>query len=152
MSLNNAGGKSFSYMTQHSRVSTYKRNISSLMTLFKEVPYKTSTYRSQSLNSFMRRAPFLSLQRSADNKYVFFFKVSPILSVTSFCTELHCINNKSYIAQKSVSISSGPDSIVMHSFIARYCFCQSSKMMMNTFLFNSIWHAKAIYSRERHRS
>ncbi len=64
----------------------------------------------------------------------------------------HCINSKSYIAQKSVSINSGPDSIVMHTFMARYCFCQSSKMMMNNSLFNSIWQAKAIYSREIHRS
>ncbi len=63
----------------------------------------------------------------------------------------HCINSKSYTAQKSVSINSGPDSIVMHSFIARYCFCKSSKMLMNTSLFNGIWHAKAVYSREIHR-
>ncbi len=65
---------------------------------------------------------------------------------------LHCINSKSYIAQKSVTVNSGPDSIVMHSFITRDCFCQSSKMMMTNFLFNSIWHAQAIYSREIHRS
>jgi hypothetical protein len=50
----------------------------------KKFPYKTSSYRSKPLNFFMRRAPFLSLQRSDDNKNVFFLKVSPI----SFCTEL----------------------------------------------------------------
>ncbi len=84
---------------------------------------------------------------------IFIKKFSGPYTVWNF-TEmaLHCINSKSYIAQKSVSINSGPDSIVMNSFIGRYCFCQSSKMMMNTSLFNSIWHAEAIYSREIHRS
>ncbi len=77
-----------------------------------------------------------------------------VICVLSFSQIQHvnCINSKSYIAQKSVSINSGPDSIVMHSFIGRYCFCQSSKMMMNISLFNSIWHAKAICSREIHWS
>jgi hypothetical protein len=51
---------------------------------------------------------------------------------------VHCIKAKSYPAKKSATISSGLDSIVMHSFRNRYCFCQSSKMMMNTSLVNSI--------------
>jgi hypothetical protein len=40
----------------------------------------------------------------------------------------------------------------MHSFSTRNCFSQSSDMMMNTSLINSIWHAKALYSREIHQS
>ncbi len=42
----------------------------------------------------------------------------PLLPIWETSSLLHCINSKSYIAQKSVSIHSGPDSIVMHSFFA----------------------------------
>jgi hypothetical protein len=59
---------------------------------------------------------------------------------------LHCIKTKSYIAQKSVNVHSGPDSKVMHSFTTRMRFFQSSVMMMDTSPVHRIWHAKAIYS------
>ena len=67
-------------------------------------------------------------------------------------TLLHCIKTKSYTAQKSVNLHSGPDSKVMHSFTTRMRFSQSSVMMMDTSPVNGIWHAKAIYSREIHWS
>ncbi len=60
---------------------------------------------------------------------------------------LHCFKTKSYIAQKSVNIHSGPDSKVMHRFTTRMPFFQSSVMMMDTSPAHRIWHAKARYAR-----
>ena len=60
---------------------------------------------------------------------------------------IHCFKTKSYIAQNSVNIHSGPDSKVMHSFTTCMCFFQSSVMMMDTSPVHRIWHAKARYAR-----
>jgi hypothetical protein len=48
------------------------------------------------------------------------------------------VNNKSYPAQESVSVQSDPDSIVMHSSLFIYRFCQSCEMMMTASLVNGI--------------
>ena len=65
---------------------------------------------------------------------------------------VHCIKTKSYIAQKSVNIHSGPDSKVMDSFTTCMCFSQSSVMMMDTSPVHRIWHAKARYASDIHWS
>ena len=71
-----------------------------------------------------------------------------VFSVQSFNNvNLHCINSKSYNAQESISIHSGPDSKVMHRFTTRMPFSQSSVMMMDTSPVHRIWHAKARYAR-----
>jgi hypothetical protein len=56
-------------------------------------------------------------------------------------SKVHCINSKSYNAQESVFIHSGPDSKVMQSLTTRMCFSQSSVMMMDTSPVHRIWHA-----------
>ena len=77
-----------------------------------------------------------------------FSSSSDIYFITALLREVHCINSKSYNAQETVCIHSGPDSKVMHSFTTLMCFSQSSVMMMDTSPIHRIWRAKAIYSRE----
>ncbi len=74
------------------------------------------------------------------------------IDTINYTITIHCIKTKSYIAQKSVNVHSGPDSKVMHSFTTRMRFPQSSVMMMDTSPVHRIWHAKAIYSREIQQS
>ncbi len=83
----------------------------------------------------MKKCCFVSV-RILFSRMIFILK---ILNKTQLSSERksqkplpHCINSKSYNAQKSVSIHSGPDSKVMHSFTTLMCFSQSSVMMMDT--------------------
>ncbi len=74
-------------MTKHWRISTYKRNVYDDF-VQRSFPSKHPHTWLNSLNFFKRSAPFLSLHRSDDNKYVFFFFKFHPCSVTSFFTEL----------------------------------------------------------------
>ena len=62
------------------------------------------------------------------------------------------VKTKSYPAQESVSIHSGLDSKVMHSFKTRMHFPQSRVMIMNTSPVHRMWHLKARYARDIHSS